>query len=131
MDRLKGVSPQLRALGKRMPTKQQLDRAIHAGELRAPVTRIDLEAHHRLTGAVTGDSTDTDAAASVSTPVGVALVMEERPVMPDDIPNLAKLALDCFVVDFSSVKPPRKGTLDVEALHAYADHLCERAGIQI
>lgn len=57
--------------------------------------------------------------------------MVERPVMPDDIPNLAKLALSSFVVDFSLVKPPRKGTLDVDALHAYADHLCVRAGIQI
>ncbi|HPW06389.1 MAG TPA: type IV secretory system conjugative DNA transfer family protein [Burkholderiaceae bacterium] len=131
MDRLKGVSPQLQALGDRMPTKQQLDRAIHAGELRAPVTRIDLEAHHRLTGAVTVGGVESLAADPASTPAGVVPVMEERPVMPEDIPNLAKLALSSFVVDFSSVKPPKRGTLDVEALHAYADHLCERAGIQI
>ncbi|MBK7549906.1 MAG: hypothetical protein IPI20_19850 [Rhodoferax sp.] len=56
-----------------MPAKQQLDQAIHAGELRAPVTRIDLEVHHRLTGAVTGGDADTlEADASASTLAGVA-----------------------------------------------------------
>lgn len=35
IDKLKAVSPKLRALGKKLPTKAQLDEAMFSGELSA------------------------------------------------------------------------------------------------
>jgi type IV secretion system protein VirD4 len=52
-------------------------------------------------------------------------------VTPDDVPNLAKLSLASFAVDFSAVEKPKAGELDEAALHAYADNLCKQAGINL
>lgn len=47
VDRLKSVSPMLAALGDHMPTREQLDAARQAGELRVTLThRIDISAWH-------------------------------------------------------------------------------------
>lgn len=45
IDRLKEVSPSLRKLGKKLPTKDQLDAAISSGELAVTVPIIDLDLH--------------------------------------------------------------------------------------
>jgi hypothetical protein len=45
IDRLKEVSPSLRRLGKKLPTKDQLDAAISSGELAVAVPIIDLDLH--------------------------------------------------------------------------------------
>ncbi len=46
IDRLKGVSPTLRALGKELPTKDQLEKAAFVlNELAAPVPQMDIERH--------------------------------------------------------------------------------------
>lgn len=126
VDRLKEVSPRLRALGSKIPTKKQLDDAIESGELGAPVPLIDLESHHRLVGG-------GDAPVTVAVPqkASAQVVTVERPVTPDDVPNLAKLGLANFVVDFSAVEKPEAGELDEAALHAYADKLCKQAGINV
>lgn len=125
VDRLKAVSARLAALGSKVPTKKQLDDAIEAGELGAPVPLIDLEAHNREVG---GDLPVTVVAPPQG---GTEVVTVERPVTPDDVPNLAKLSLANFAVDFSAVEKPRAGELDEAALHAYADSLCKQAGINL
>lgn len=125
VDRLKAVSARLAALGSKVPTKKQLDDAIEAGELGAPVPMIDLEAHNREVG---GDLPVTVVAPPQG---GTEVVTVERPVTPDDVPNLAKLSLANFAVDFSAVEKPRAGELDEAALHAYADSLCKQAGINL
>lgn len=125
VDRLKAVSARLNALGAKVPTKKQLDDAIEAGELGAPVPKIDLEAHNREVGG--------ELPVTVVAPQQVApqVVTVERPVTPDDVPNLAKLSLANFAVDFSAVEKPKAGELDEAALHAYADNLCKQAGINL
>ncbi|MDG3066887.1 type IV secretory system conjugative DNA transfer family protein [Thauera mechernichensis] len=125
VDRLKAVSARLHALGNKVPTKKQLDDAIEAGELGAPVPKIDLEAHEREMG---GELPVTVVAPAQG---GTEVVTVERPVTPDDVPNLAKLSLASFAVDFSAVEKPAVGELDEAALHAYADSLCQQAGIKL
>ena len=125
VDRLKAVSARLHALGSKVPTKKQLDDAIEAGELGAPVPKIDLEAHEREMG---GELPVTVVAPPQG---GTEVVTVERPVTPDDVPNLAKLSLANFAVDFSAVEKPAVGELDEAALHAYADSLCQQAGIKL
>ncbi|MDR2031373.1 MAG: type IV secretory system conjugative DNA transfer family protein [Azoarcus sp.] len=126
VDRLKSVSAKLKACRFRRPTRKLLDDAIEAGELGAPVPKIDLEAHAREMG---GELPVTVAAPP--TRGGTGVVMVERPVTPDDVPNLAKLSLKNFAVDFSAVEKPKVGELDEAALHAYADSLCKQAGIKL
>lgn len=125
VDRLKAVSPSLNGLGSKLPTKKQLDCAVEAGELGATVPKIDLEAHNREVGG--------ELPVTVVAPQQVApqVVTVERLVTPDDVPNLAKLSLASFAVDFSAVEKPKAGELDEAALHAYADNLCKQAGINL
>ena len=126
MDRLKEVSPSLHSLGAKFPTKTQLDDAIASGELGAAVPVIDLEAHHLLVGI-----NDTPVTVAMPQGGGKRVVTVERPATPADVPNLAKLGLASFVVDFSAVEKPKAGELDEAALHAYADNLCKQAGINV
>jgi type IV secretion system protein VirD4 len=125
VDRLKAVSVSLNALGSKVPTKKQLDDAIQAGELGASVPKIDLETHNREVGG------ELPVTVAVPQQVAPQVVTVERPVTPDDVPNLAKLSLASFAVDFSAVEKPRAGELDEAALHAYADNLCKQAGINL
>lgn len=125
VDRLKTVSARLNALGNKLPTKKQLDDAIEAGELGAPVPKIDLEAHEREMGG------ELPVTVVAPTQGGTEVVTVERPVTPDDVPKLAKLSLASFAVDFSAVEKPAVGELDEAALHAYADSLCQQAGIKL
>ena len=127
VDRLKAVSPLLAGLRRKMPTEQQLKEAIRRGELAAPVPMIDLDAH-RLASKDIFVQAQTSASAGQG---GVQVVVIERPVTADDVPQLDKLALSDFVVDFSAVEAPIKGELDEAALQAYADQLCKEAGIAV
>jgi type IV secretion system protein VirD4 len=127
VDRLKAVSSLLAGLGRKMPTEQQLKEAIRRGELAAPVPLIDLDAHR---------SASKDAFVQAQTSAspgegGAQVVVIERPVTAEDVPQLDKLALSDFVVDFSAVEAPVKGELDEAALRAYADQLCREAGIAV
>ena len=126
MDRLKDVSPTLAAYGKKFPTEKQLKDVIMSGELAADVPLIDVDAHNRLINSA-------DAPRTVVAPqkADVQIVTVERPVTPDDVPNLAKAGLASFAIDFSAVEKPTPGELDEVALHAYADNLCREAGINI
>jgi len=122
VDRLKEVSATLAALGSKLPTKAQLDEATEAGELSAPVPRVDLDAHNHEVG---GEMATT----VVAPPQGATETIPiERPVTPDDIPKLAKMTLADFAVDFSTVirQLDEKG---LQACQNYADNLCKQAGI--
>jgi len=128
VDRLKEVSTRLAALGSRIPTKKQLDDAVETGELSACVPKIDLQAHER--------EVDVEQPVTVQVPQQAGFKTEtvERPVTPEDMPKLAKLALENFSVDFSAVEKPKIGQLDeagLQACHAYADELCKQSGIKL
>lgn len=124
MDRLKSVSPSLKAFGKKLPNKTQLEHIVMSGELAANVTLIDLEAHHRLvTDSITINITTLNTDTKLTT--------LERPFTHNDIPNLAKLGLASFAIDFSMAEQPNINGLDEAALHAYADNLCKQAGINL
>jgi type IV secretion system protein VirD4 len=127
VDRLKAVSPLLAALGRKLPTQQQLKEAIRRGELAAPVPLIDLDAHQL----VSNDAFVQTQTSMTSGQGGAQMTVIERPVTADDVLRLDNLALSDFVLDFSAVEPPAKGKLDEAALQAYADRLCREAGIAV
>lgn len=128
VDRLKAVSPKLRALGKALPKKAQLEAAVQSGELGALVPLIDLNAHNQIVAA--SDAATPNKATAPSSGGQTQTIIVERPVTADDLPNLGALDLASFAVDFSSVAKPKAGELDEAALHAYADNLCRLAGIE-
>ena len=129
MDRLKSVSPRLAAYGRTLPkTKAEFDAIVMTGEMAAPVSKIDLDAHHALVGNMAPATVQVPRAAGEG---GTEVVIVERAVRVSDVPELDKLALSDFVVDFSSVEKPAIGKLDEAALHAYADSLCREAGITV
>jgi type IV secretion system protein VirD4 len=127
MDRLKSVSPSLAAFGRKLPNEKQLKSIIKSGELAIAVPVIDIEAHLRLVS-VSTDEPKTVFASGSGEKVSQFV---ERPFTPDDTPNLAKLHLSSFCIDFSKVESPTANVLDEESLHAYADKLCREAGIKI
>jgi type IV secretion system protein VirD4 len=84
---------------------------------------INMEEHNRLVFA---------ASEKPRTALILALAGETvRPVKPEDVPNLGNLALNDFVLTFSKVDTPILDTIDMEALHAYADMRCREAGINV
>jgi type IV secretion system protein VirD4 len=127
VDRLKAVSHSLAALGRKLPTERQLKEAIRRGELAAPVALIDLDAHQ----ARSKDAFLHVQTSATSGQGGVQVTLIERPVRPEDVLRLDKLALSDFVVDFSTVEAPIKGELDEAALRDYADQLCREAGMTV
>lgn len=129
VDRLKAVSPALKALGTRLPTKKQLDDAIEAHQLAAVAPMIDLDYHHRRVH--NGNLATTQTVVAPPKQGGVQRVTVERPVIADDIPKIAKLGLASFAIDFSAVEKPDAGELDIAGLQAYADELCLQAGLAL
>jgi type IV secretion system protein VirD4 len=103
--RFKMVSKSLRALGAKVPTRNQMDQAIRTGELAAVVPLLNLEEHNRMNGG--------DALTTVTAPGGGNTLKS-----PD-------------LVDFSAVKKPPPGEMDEAALKAYADDLCRAMGMVV
>lgn len=123
INRLQKISPRLNSIGKRIPTREQLDSAILSGELKAHVPMIDLKGYQRLISS-------NDRSITVEVPQKNSITVE-RPVTPADAPKLAKLGLASFKVDFSAVEKPKTGEMDETALFAYADILSELAGVKM
>ena len=80
--RLREVSPSLRAIGKRLPTREEIETAVEVGELAVHVPRIDLDHHQAVTerrvrvmGA--GDVADGADLARVAVPLDAVPVLEE------------------------------------------------------
>ena len=121
VDRLKEVSPSLKRLGSRLPTRHELDTATRSGELRAFVPLLDIEAHHAQTG---------EGSAPVAPKTEKTLI---RPVVASDVPKLAKMGLSQFEISFSSAPKVHiePGTLDEELLSKYADIQSIQAGLTV
>lgn len=60
MDRLKSVSPTLQALGRKLPSKKQLEDTWGSGELASPVPVLDLDLHEAVVQARTREMTVAD-----------------------------------------------------------------------
>jgi len=126
IDRLKSVSPTLKAFGKKLPDQKQLHAAVVKGELAAPVPLIDVEAHQAHIAAMSSPVVVVAPGAPL-----IATATVQRAATVDDLPRLRGLALADFAVDFSGIEPPAAGVMDEAALQAYADSLCRRAGINV
>jgi len=132
MDRLKSVSPSLAALGKKIPTKDQLEMAIFHGELGIPVPTIDLQAHNKSVDCDTGSAQILDM---IQQSADAEKEVVERPFTSAEIISIDSVSLANFAVDFSSVSAPETdnkmsdSALDIDALNAYADALCREVGI--
>lgn len=123
MDRLKEVSETLRKTGNKIPNKSTMDAAIEAGELSAFVPTINLDAHNR--------NIASQEIPINTKPQGGNKRFIERNATAADVPNFAKMELSRFAVDFKVTNKPAPGKLDIEALDAYADAICESAGIEV
>lgn len=132
IDRLKLVSKSLAKLGKKIPTRGQLESATLAGELRVQVPLIDLE-RHALAVKDSDSQWSSEAANRTSNSGGKTTVTKKvaRVIDADDLDSLANLSLDDFMIDFSGIKKPAAGELDIAGLTQYADALCKQAGINI
>ena len=126
VDRLKMVSASLGRLGKKLPNQHQMDHAIHRGELAADVPLINLEEYHKLVG-------------SDNEPVTVAVPQQQttaqtvtikRDATPADVPLLDTFSFKAFDVEYSNITVPAKGTMDIDALNAYAVIRCLEAGVE-
>jgi type IV secretion system protein VirD4 len=124
VDRLKEVSPKLKAFGGKRPTKAQWEKMAGEGEFSIPIPEINIEEHTRNVGNHAPIIVTTPKKGGTTQPVN-------RPVTPADIPNLAKMGLADFAIDFSAVEKPPLGELNEAALTAYADNLCRQAGISV
>lgn len=105
IDRLKDVSKSLRALGKKKPTRDQLDDAVIGGELAAKVPLIDLVQHQKIVE-------ESDAAISrmmAANPGGGQVTK----------------------IDFSSIPKPDPQETNEDVLKAYADELCRAMGMNV
>ena len=107
INRMKKVSKSLRALGSKLPTREQLEEAVRKGELSAPVPLIKLESHQLFTAKEPAEQT----------------IKVVRAITAEDIPNLAAVGLEKFAVVWPVVEKPKPGELDVAVLHGYADKL--------
>lgn len=126
IDRLKSVSKSLAALGKNLPTQAQLINAIKNRELGSAVPVLDLQRHNQLV-----DGNCPPAAIHKDKHSETQVVV--RPFTADEIINIDSASLSDFAVDFSSCRAPsldnNHSALDVDALNAYADELCNQVGI--
>lgn len=109
MDRLKSISPSLAKMGKKLPDRKFFEQVTTMGELSAHVPVIEI------------------VKIEDQEPKQEEVMEIERKANAADIPNLDKLSLASFSVDFSNVSKPSSN--DTDALTAYADALCGELGI--
>lgn len=105
IDRLKSVSPSLAAIGKRLPTRQELSGAMFRGELAPEVMPVEPIQVDR-----------------------VALPADKRPMKAvelEDLDRLDSVPLSDFNLDFSKVDVPT-GEMDEDELAAFADSVYQQ-----
>lgn len=114
VDRLKEISPSLAALGKELPTKDQLEAAAGNGELAAtvPLIRVDLPTLAELQ--------EIDLQEEAGT--------VERTITAADMDTLDDLKLEDFSCDFSDISFPDDPATD-EQLQSSVDDLLSRFGM--
>lgn len=120
VNRLKEISPSLAALGKALPTKDQLDDAASKGELRADVPLLKIEHTEYVFAA---KPTVTEAKPDTKEPAA------ERPLNAADVEAVNSLTADDFSCDFSDIEVPSEKPTDAE-LQAAADQLLVRFGFK-
>lgn len=105
MDRLKLVSPSLKALGKRLPSKAELDAAVEAGELAPTIDPVPLVA--------------------LTVPVTFTDERPTRPVAAEDMNRLESMSLSDFDIDFSKVEVPA-GDMDEDQMAEFAESVYQQ-----
>ena len=122
VDRLKEVSPSLRALGKQLPSKEQLENAAMNGELRAPCPLITIAQRTEKTSGASVH--DEDGGTSGKKTVEIT----ERAMQASDIAKLDSFDANSFSCDFSDVVIT--GTSDAE-MQAGVDDLLAKFGMTV
>ena len=126
MDRLKEVSESLNALGKKLPTQQELDGAIFKGELAAPVPEINPKEHQRRMEAVQPPITIAIPSQTVT-----EFIKLKRDATVNDVPILKTRALQAFDIRFTPIPIPQPGDLDHAGLKTYAKEIATQAGVDV
>lgn len=117
MDRLKEVSPSLSTIGGRLPTKKEMDDAMRAGELAAPVPLLSINEYQDVIASAEGSIEQVSSGTNL-----------HHAFIPDDYPRISEIN---FALDLSSIKPPPEGERTIEKLHEYADRISREQGFLI
>lgn len=117
MDRLKEISPSLSAIGGRLPNKKEMDEAIRAGELAAPVPQLSITEYQDVIASAEGSIEQVSSSSNLN-----------RAFIPDDYPRISEIN---FALDLSSIKPPPEGERTIEKLHEFADKISREQGFLI
>ena len=117
MDRLKEISPSLSAIEGRLPNKKEMDDAMRAGELAAPVPQLSITEYQDVIASAEGSIEQVSSSTNL-----------HRAFIPDDYPRISEIN---FALDLSSIKPPPEGERTIEKLHEYADRISREQGFLI
>jgi len=117
MDRLKEISPSLSANGGRLPNKKEMDDAMRAGELAAPVPLLSINEYQDVIASAEGSIEQVSSSANL-----------HRAFIPDDYPRISEIN---FALYLSSIKPPPEGERTIEKLHEFADRISREQGFLI
>lgn len=99
VSRLKSVSPTLAALGRKLPTQQQLESAWRSGELAAHVPLLDLDLHEAIVHARIRDMTLADVDKGIELD-HLAVDTANLPIPVDDGTGLQPDQIEGFVNEF-------------------------------
>ncbi|WP_281661199.1 type IV secretory system conjugative DNA transfer family protein [Microvirgula aerodenitrificans] len=97
INRLKAVSPSLAALGKKLPTKKQLEDAWSSGECAVNIPYLDLDLHEAIVQSRTRELNSADVAAGIDLHT-LAIDFSKVPVPEDD--GIAPEQVEAFVAGF-------------------------------
>ena len=117
MDRLKEVSPSLSAIGERLPTKKEMDDAMRAGELAAPVPLLSINEYQDVIASAEGSIEQVSSGTNL-----------HHAFIPDDYPRISEIN---FALDLSSIKPPLEDERTIEKLHEFADRISRKQGFLV
>ena len=117
MDRLKEISPSLSAIGGRLPNKKEMDEAMRAGELAAPVPQLSITEYQDVIASAEGSIEQVSSSSNL-----------HRAFIPDDYPRISEIN---FSLDLSNIKPPPEGERTIEKLHEFADKISREQGFLI
>lgn len=118
LERLYLVSPHLRAQGRRVPRREDLDIAQRTGELAAQVPLIDLEAHLASTGAEGGS-----LRASLPNGGSTGGTVLDRPATIESAAASPSQPLHSFQADLAGLRPESQVANDKASMAAYVDRL--------
>ena len=99
---------------------------INRGELAADVPLINLEEYHKLVGG----GNEPVTVAMPQQPTTTQTVTIRRDATPADVPLLDTFSVTGFDAKFTDIPVPAKGTMDIDALNAYAVIRCLEAGVE-